>query len=174
MRAIGKTINFGVIYGMSAFRLARDMRIARAEAELFIETYFARYSGVREFIDRTIREAEKRGYVETMSGRRRPVPRIMSSNRTEKRAEERIAFNTSIQGSAADIIKRAMIDIFAALGGMRSRLILQIHDELLLEVAMGEREEVRRMVRSAMEGAAELSVPLSVQLDEGRNWGSLH
>jgi len=102
------------------------------------------------------------------------VPRIKSRNRTEKRAEERIAVNTSIQGSAADIIKRAMIDIFATLGEMRSRLILQIHDELLLEVALDEREEVRRMVRSAMEGAAELSVPLSVQLDEGRNWGSLH
>jgi DNA polymerase-1 len=157
MRAIGKTINFGVIYGMSAFRLARDMRIPRAEAELFINTYFERYSGVRGFIDRTIREAENRGYVETLSGRQRTVPRIGSSNRTEKRAEERIAVNTSIQGSAADIIKRAMIDIFAALKGMRSRLILQIHDELLLEVALDERDEVRRLVRTAMEGAADLT-----------------
>jgi DNA polymerase-1 len=174
MRAIGKTINFGVIYGMSAFRLARDLRIARSEAELFIETYFKRYSGVRSFIDRIIEEAEERGYVQTLFGRQRPVPRIGSSNRTEKRAEERIAVNTSIQGSAADIIKKAMIDIHAALVDLRSRLVLQIHDELLLEVALEEREQVGRLVKTSMERAADLSIPVKVRLDEGENWGTLH
>jgi DNA polymerase-1 len=174
MRRIGKTINFGVIYGMSGFRLARDLKIPRGDANNFIETYFQRYRGVNDFIKRTIQKAEERGYVETIEGRRRYLPRINSRNNTEKKAEERIAVNTPIQGSAADIIKRAMIGISEKLKGLKSRLILQIHDELILEVAEDELETVRKLVKSTMETATPLKVPLRVQLDEGRSWGSLH
>jgi DNA polymerase-1 len=174
MRRIGKTVNFGVIYGMSAFRMSRDLKIPRKDADTFIETYFQRYHGVDEFIKRTISEAEKSGYVQTLEGRRRYLPRINSRNKTEKRAEERIAVNTPIQGSAADIIKRAMIQISEKLKGLKSRLILQIHDELLLEVADEELKTVKELVKTTMETAMPLKLPLNVQLDEGTSWGALH
>jgi DNA polymerase-1 len=174
MRRIGKTINFGVIYGMSAFRMSRDLKIPRKDAETFIQTYFQRYSGVDAFIKRTIKEAEESGYVQTMDRRRRYLPRINSRNKTEKRAEERIAVNTPIQGSAADIIKRAMIQISEKLQGLKSRLILQIHDELLFEVADEELEKAKELVKHTMETAMPMKLPLRVQLDEGSSWGSLH
>ncbi len=174
MRRIGKTINFGVIYGMSAFRMSRDLKIPKKDADTFIETYFQRYHGVDDFIKRTIREAEELGYVQTLGGRRRYLPRINSRNKTEKRAEERIAVNTSIQGSAADIIKWAMIQISEKLKGLKSRLILQIHDELLFEVAEEELKSVEKLVKTTMETAMPLKLPLRVQLDKGSSWGSLH
>ncbi len=174
MRRIGKTVNFGVIYGMSAFRMSRDLKIPRKDAETFIQTYFQRYSGVDAFIKRTIKEAEESGYVQTMDGRRRYLPRINSRNKTEKRAEERIAVNTPIQGSAADIIKRAMIQIAEKLKGLKSRLLLQIHDELLFEVAEDEIETTKELVKETMETAMPLKLPLRVQLDEGSSWGALH
>ncbi len=175
-RRIGKTINFGVIYGMSAFRLARDMRIPRRDADEFIQRYFERYAGVDRFIKQTIRQAEQKGYVETIMGRRRPLSRINSRNRTEKMAAERVAVNSPIQGSAADIVKQAMIEVTRALAEKRmaSRLLLQVHDELIFEVPDRELEQVQELVREEMEGAVQLSVPLRVSLEVGPTWGDIH
>jgi DNA polymerase-1 len=175
-RRVGKTINFGVIYGMSAFRLARDMRIPRRDADEFIQRYFQRYAGVERFIKQTIRQAEQRGYVETIMGRRRPVSRINSRNRTEKMAAERVAVNSPIQGSAADIVKRAMIEVTRALADRRmgSRLLLQVHDELIFEVPDGELDRARELVKEKMEKAVQLSVPLRVSLEVGPTWGDIH
>jgi DNA polymerase-1 len=175
-RRIGKTINFGVVYGMSAFRLARDMRIPRTHADAFIRRYFERYAGVDRFIKQTIRRAEERGYVETIIGRRRPVSRINSRNRTEKMAAERVAVNSPIQGSAADIVKQAMIDVTRALTEKRmsTRLLLQVHDELIFEVPDGELPQAEELIREKMERAVELSVPLRVSLDVGPTWGDIH
>jgi DNA polymerase-1 len=175
-RRVGKTINFGVIYGMSAFRLARDMRISRRDADEFIRRYFQRYAGVDRFIKQTISRAEQQGYVETIMGRRRPVSRINSRNRTEKMAAERVAVNSPIQGSAADIVKRAMIEVTRALADnrMESRLLLQVHDELIFEVPDGELDKVRELVKDKMERAVQLSVPLRVSLEVGPTWGDIH
>ncbi len=175
-RRIGKTVNFGVIYGMSAFRLARDMRIPRRDADEFIRRYFQRYAGVERFIKQTIRQAEQQGYVETIMGRRRPVGRINSRNRTEKMAAERVAVNSPIQGSAADIVKQAMIDVTRALAQKRmtTRLLLQVHDELIFEVPDSELEQARELVKEKMERAVELSVALRVSLEVGPTWGDIH
>jgi DNA polymerase-1 len=175
-RRIGKTINFGVIYGMSAFRLARDLRIPRSEAARFIEAYFRTYSGVDAFIRKTVQEAERQGYVETFTGRRRYVSAIASRNRTEKRAAERVAVNSPIQGSAADIVKRAMIDVAAALhrSGLEARILLQVHDELILEVPEQEIKRVERLVRTTMERAVTFDVPLRVSIEVGESWGAIH
>ena len=175
-RRVGKTVNFGVIYGMSAFRLARDMRIPRRDAEQFIRRYFERYAGVDRFIKQTIRQAEQRGYVETIMGRRRPISRINSRNRTEKLAAERVAVNSPVQGSAADIVKQAMIQVTRALAeeGMASRLLLQVHDELIFEVPDGELDRSRELIREKMETAVELTVPLRVSLEVGPTWGDIH
>ena len=175
-RRVGKTINFGVVYGMSAFRLARDMRISRRDADEFIRRYFQRYAGVDRFIKQTIRKAERQGYVETIMGRRRPVSRINSRNRTEKMAAERVAVNSPIQGSAADIVKRAMIEVTRALADkrMESRLLLQVHDELIFEVPDGELDQARELVKEKMEKAVQLSVPLRVSLEVGPTWGDIH
>jgi DNA polymerase-1 len=152
------------------------MRIPRAAAEEFIRRYFQRYAGVDRFIKQTIAQAEERGFVETIMGRRRPLARINSRNRTEKMAAERVAVNSPIQGSAADIVKQAMIRISRALReqSMRSRLLLQVHDELIFEVPDDELDQARRLVRREMEQAFELSVPLRVSLDVGPTWGDIH
>jgi DNA polymerase-1 len=175
-RRIGKTINFGVIYGMSAFRLARDMRIPRRDAESFISTYFQRYAGVDRFLKATIRQAEVNGYVQTLMGRRRPVPAIGSRNRTERMAAERVAVNSPIQGSAADIVKKAMIDVAGLLSarGLATRLLLQVHDELIFEAPQAEAARAADLIRGAMEGAVPLEVPLRVSVETGRSWGELH
>ncbi|MBN2553579.1 MAG: DNA polymerase I [Spirochaetales bacterium] len=175
-RRIGKTINFGVIYGMSAFRLARDLRIPRRDAEQFIQRYFERYAGVDRFIRETVARAEKQGYVETIMGRRRPIAGINSRNRTEKMAAERVAMNSPIQGSAADIVKLAMIEVARALAEKRmaSRLLLQVHDELIFEVPSAEIEQAQALVKQKMEEAVELSVPLRVSLEAGPTWGDIH
>jgi DNA polymerase-1 len=175
-RRIGKTINFGIIYGMSAFRLARDLRIGRAEADAFIRRYFERSAGVDRFIRQTVRQAEERGYVETLMGRRRRVAQIQSRNRTVKMAAERIAVNSPIQGSAADIVKQAMIDVDRALRreGLSTRLLLQVHDELVFEVPEGELAQAEGLIRATMERAAALKVPLRVTVEHGRTWGELH
>ena len=174
MRRIGKTINFGVVYGMTAFRLARDLKISRSEAETFIKTYFEKYAGVDRFIKKVIQGAEEKGFVETICGRRRYLPRINSRNRVEKNAEDRIAVNTPIQGSAADIIKNAMIGIHNRLKECRSRLILQVHDELILEVVDEELDEVKSIVKETMEKAASLRIPLKVNIEHGSDWGQFH
>jgi len=172
-RRIAKTINFGVMYGMSAFRLSNQLKIGRREAAAFIETYFNTYSGVKNFIDNLITQTEASGFVTTIFGRRRGIPTINSANRTEKAAAERVAVNTPIQGSAADLVKKAMLDVDAALGKSRlgAKMLLQVHDELILECPRGEAEETVALVRAAMENAVPLSVPLRVSVETGERWG---
>ncbi len=175
-RRIAKSINFGVMYGMSAFRLAREIGISRGEAQNFIDAYFKTYSGIRSFIDRTVREAEKSLFVSTMKGRRRPIPAINSSNKNEKGGAERVAVNTPIQGSAADIVKQAMIRISSELDerGLGSKLLLQVHDELIFEAPEDEVTTLCDLLNEIMPGAIELSVPLRVNIENGSSWGEMH
>jgi DNA polymerase-1 len=175
-RRIAKTINFGVIYGMSAFRLANEMGIPRGEAQAFIDAYFKTYAGVLDFIGRAVAEAERTGYSTTILGRRRPIAAINSRNKTEKQAAERVAVNTPIQGSAADIVKLAMIRVDAALRkeSPDSRLLLQVHDELIVEAPEREAAGVAALVKREMEAAIELSLPLRASVETARRWGEMH
>ena len=176
MRRTAKTINFGVIYGMSAFRLAGELGISRTTAKNFIDSYFATYSGVQEFINTTIEQAEKEGFVETISGRRRYIKAINSANKTEKAAAERIAINTPIQGSAADIVKQAMIKVHSELSQKfpEAKLLLQVHDELIAECPENQAEEVANLIKTTMESVISLSVPLKVSVETGKRWGEFH
>ena len=176
MRRQAKTINFGIIYGLSAFGLARDLNVDMKIAKAFIDGYFQRYKGVKAFIDRTMDEARKNGYVETIMGRRRYIPEINSKNNTARKFAERTAVNTPVQGSAADMIKKAMIRIQEALDsqGLKSRMILQVHDELLFEVPEDERERVEAVVIGEMEGVVPLKVPLKVDAGVGKTWADAH
>jgi len=175
-RRMAKTINFGVIYGMSAFRLANELNISRTEAQNFISAYFNTYSGVRQFIENTIKKTEQTGYVTTISGRRRYIPTINSHNKTEKSAAERIAVNTPIQGSAADIVKMAMLNLDKRLTEEKSkaRLLLQVHDELILECPKSDAEKTSILIKTEMEQAAALSIPLRVSVETGSRWGDFH
>ncbi len=172
MRAQAKTINFATIYGQGDFSLARQLGISREEARRFIEQYFERFSGVRAFLDEQIAMAKERGYVETLSGRRRYVPELRSKNWNIRSFGERVAQNTPIQGTAADMIKKAMIDIHAALEevGGGAMMLLQVHDELVLEVPPEELAAVRDLVVTHMEGAMTLDVPLVVDTGVGESW----
>ncbi len=178
MRRTAKTINFGVIYGMSAFRLARDLGISRTQASQFIENYFAQYSSVDSFIKETIRKAEENGYVETLFGRRRPIMNINSRNKLEKSAAERIAVNTPVQGSAADIVKTAMLKVSEELARTASpaRLLLQVHDELIFECPDDKAtiDATIALIKDKMENAVKLNVPLRVSIEYGKNWGEFH
>ncbi len=171
-RRRAKIINFSIIYGTSAFSLARELGTSTAEAQKFIDRYFAELPKVREFLDRTVEEARERGYSETIFGRRRQVPELRAPDRALQQAGRRIALNNPVQGSAADIIKLAMLRADRALtaGRLRTRMTLQVHDELVFEVPEGEQAAVGPLVREAMEGAAELAVPLTVNLGFGPNW----
>ncbi|MDR2534885.1 MAG: DNA polymerase I [Treponema sp.] len=175
-RRIAKIINFGVMYGMSAFRLANELGISRTDAASFIEAYFKTYSGVRDFIKDLIQKTEKLGYVSTLLGRRRYIPTINSQNKTEKAAAERVAVNTPIQGSAADIVKTAMLRLDKALAADQSsaRLLLQVHDELILEVPEPEASGAAALVQREMEQAVSLKVPLRVSVETGKRWGDFH
>ena len=178
MRRTAKTINFGVIYGMSAFRLARDLGISRPQASQFIENYFAQYSSVDAFIKDTIKKAEENGWVETLFGRRRPIMNINSRNKLEKAAAERIAVNTPVQGSAADIVKTAMLAVSDALKTSDSpaRLLLQVHDELIFECPDDKAtiDTTIALIKDKMENAVKLNVPLRVSIEYGKNWGEFH
>lgn len=171
-RRNAKAVNFGIVYGISSFGLSQDLSISRKEAQEYIEKYFATYPKVKEFLDHLVEEAKQRGYIETIFGRRRPVPELSSSNFMQRSFGERIAMNSPIQGSAADIIKIAMIRVWEALrsAGLRSRLILQVHDELLIETALEEVAQVREILESNMKAAADLAVALSVDLHTGDTW----
>ena len=175
-RRIAKTINFGVMYGMSSFRLSRELGIPGKEAASFIDTYFRTYSGIKGFIDRTVASAEQTGYVETILGRRRYLANISNRNKTVKQASERIAVNTPIQGSGSDIIKRAMLDLAQAIDeqGLTSKLLLQVHDELILECPDGEVAQMKGLLTKVMANAVELSVPLRVSVESGSSWGVMH
>ncbi len=175
-RRIAKTINFGVMYGMSAYRLSRELSLPMKEASGFIEAYFERYAGIKDFMKETVAEAEQTGRVRTLLGRERSIYGITSRNKTEKSGAERIAVNTVIQGSAADIVKTAMIKTVLRLQseGSAARMILQVHDELIFEVPRPELAAVQAMVQEEMESAALLSVPLKVSIESGASWGEFH
>ena len=175
-RRLAKTINFGLIYGMSAFGLARQLGIDRAAAQSYVERYFQRYPGVRRFMDETRRQAREQGYVETVFGRRLYLPDIRSGNAQTRQYAERSAINAPMQGTAADIIKRAMISVDAWCTGHedQAHLIMQVHDELVLEVAQEHVTAVTEMVRSRMTEAAALHVPLRVEIGTGANWDEAH
>lgn len=172
MRRLAKVINFGIAYGMSAFGLAKELGLDLAQARAFIERYFQRYPGVKRYMEEKVAEAREKGYVTTLLGRRRPIPGLRAREKSVREFAERTAINTPIQGSGADLIKLAMlaIDRRLAQGGYAARLILQVHDELLLEVPEEEMEEVRELVRKEMEEVYPLSVPLKVNLATGKNW----
>ncbi len=175
-RRVAKTINFGIMYGMSSFRLSNELSISRTQAKDFIDRYFDRYKGVRKFVDDTVKSAEENGYVKTAGGHVRVVQGINSRNKNEKQAASRVAVNTVIQGTAAEIMKKAMISIAAELEkrNLKSRMLLQIHDELIFEVPPEEEEELYALVREKMESAVKLSVPLKAGIEFGSRWGDMH
>lgn len=172
LRRKAKAVNFGIVYGISDFGLSRDLNVTRKEAKQYIDNYFKKCVGVKKFIDDIVARAHEEGYVTTRFGRRRDLPEINSSNFMRRSFAERTAMNTPIQGTAADIIKKAMIEVDDALrkGGFVSRVLLQVHDELVLEVVKEELDAVTELVRTLMEGAVELTVPLTVDVNYGENW----
>ncbi len=171
-RRNAKAVNFGIVYGISSFGLSQDLSISRKEASEYIEQYFETYPKVKEFLDGLVSDAKKNGYITTMFGRRRPVPELSSSNFMQRSFGERVAMNSPIQGTAADIIKIAMIRVWRALRdqGLKSKLILQVHDELVIETLREEEEQVRRLLEENMKAAALLAVTLEVDLHTGDNW----
>jgi DNA polymerase-1 len=172
MRSKIKAMSYGLAYGLSAFGLSRQLNIAVSEASGLMEDYFNRFGGVRDYLQGIVAQARRTGYTETILGRRRYLPDLTSDNRQRREMAERMALNAPIQGSAADLIKVAMLAADRALreSGLGSRMLLQVHDELVFEVAPGEREELERLVRGAMGGAADLSVPLEVSVGVGTSW----
>jgi DNA polymerase-1 len=175
-RRAAKAINFGLMYGMSAFGLSRQLSIGRAEAQAYMDTYFMRYPGVQSFMEETRRKAGEQGYVETLFGRRLYLPDIKASNSQRRQAAERAAINAPMQGTAADIIKRAMIEVDAWLqqNQPEASLLMQVHDELVFEVRQDQLETLHKAVVKRMEGAAELDVPLVVDTGHGPNWDTAH
>lgn len=171
-RRNAKAVNFGIVYGISAFGLSRDLSISKKEAAQYIDQYFATYPGVKTYLDACVELAKKEGFSETLYKRRRPIPELASSNFMTRSFGERVAMNAPIQGTAADIIKIAMIKVYEGLNeaGLKTRLILQIHDELLLEVPEEEVEQARQILQTAMESAADLAVKLEIDLHTGKNW----
>ncbi len=171
-RSNAKAVNFGIIYGISSFGLGQDLNISRKEAEQFIQKYFQTYPKIKNYLDGLVAEAKEKGYSTTLFGRRRPIPELTSSNFMQRSFGERVAMNSPIQGTAADIIKIAMNRVNQRLkeNNMRSRLILQVHDELLVEAHKDEIEEVKRIMITEMLGAANLDVPLETEVKTGNNW----
>lgn len=175
-RRNAKAVNFGIVYGISSFGLSQDLSITRKEAEGYIASYFETYPGIKTFLGRLVSDAKEKGYAETMFGRRRPVPELASSNFMQRSFGERIAMNSPIQGTAADIIKIAMIRVKQRLDReqLKSKLILQVHDELLIEAAADEEEYVKTLLAEEMRHAADLAVTLEVDVQSGRNWFEAH
>ena len=175
-RSRAKTVNFGIIYGISVFGLAERMNVSRAEAKELIENYFATYSGVKRYMDESILVAREKGYIETILHRKRYLPDINSHNSVVRGYAERNAINAPIQGSAADIIKIAMIEIYRRLRaeGLRSTMMLQVHDELNFSVYPDEKERVQHLVVEAMESAYKMQVPLRADFGWGTNWLEAH
>lgn len=172
MRSRAKAVNFGIVYGISDFGLAKQLDVGRKEAAGYIKSYFARYTGVKKYMEDIVAKAREQGYVSTLMGRRRYLPDIRHSNFNLRSFAERTAINTPIQGTAADIMKKAMIDVERALeqAGCKSRILLQVHDELVLEVTEDERERVAELVRATMQAAASLEIPLLADVNFGKNW----
>ena len=176
MRRAAKAVNFGIVYGISAFSLSEDIHVTVAQAKEYMEKYFAHYSGVRAYMDRVVTEGREHGYVSTMYGRRRWLPELKSSNFNTRSFGERVALNMPIQGTAADIIKLAMLRVDKALRAekLQARLVLQVHDELIVECPEAEAETVRALLTREMEGAAALAVPLTADAKIGRTWADAH
>jgi DNA polymerase-1 len=172
MRSRAKAVNFGIVYGISDFSLSKDLKISKSEAKTYMDTYFDRYPGVRHYMDSIIEEAQKNGYVTTVLNRRRYIPEVNASNKIMKALGERLAMNAPIQGSAADIIKLAMVNVYNKLkeGNFKSTLILQVHDELILNVYKDEEEKIRALVKREMEEVMDLSVPMEVDISVGSTW----
>ena len=171
-RRNAKAVNFGIVYGISAFGLSQDLSIPVYEAKDYMEKYFETYPGVRIYQDKAIREAKEKGYSLTMYGRKRPIPELKASNFNLRQFGERVAMNAPIQGSAADIMKVAMINVFFALKreGLKSRLILQIHDELVIEAAEDEVEAVKALLTREMENAVSMRVNMEAECNIGSDW----
>jgi DNA polymerase-1 len=176
MRRVAKTVNFGVVYGISPFGLAEALNISKEEARRYIDSYFERHKGVKDYIERTLKEAHELGYVRTIFGRKRPIPELKSKTFSTRQLGERLAINSPIQGTAADIIKIAMIKIGQEIKdkGLRARMILQVHDELVFEVAEGEAEKMKDIISERMESVVNLTVPLKVESGIGKNWAEAH
>ena len=172
LRSKAKAVNFGIVYGISEFGLAEQIDIKRNEAKQYIEQYLETYHGIKEFMADVVESAKRKGYVETIFSRRRYIPELSSNNYMVRKFGDRAAMNTPIQGTAADIMKIAMIKVYNELKnrGLKSRIVLQIHDELLLEVPMEEKDEVAKLLKDCMENAVSLKVPLNVEVEEGKNW----
>jgi DNA polymerase-1 len=175
-RRSAKTANFGIIYGISAFGLAQRLDIPNSEAKELITNYFTSYPGVKIYMDEAIAKAAKEGYVETMFGRRRILRDITSSNRTVRGLAERNAINAPIQGSAADIMKLAMVQISRRFKqeGIGSKMIMQVHDEVVIDTRLDELERVKRIVKESMEGVATLQIPLIAEVNSGKSWLDAH
>jgi DNA polymerase-1 len=175
MRRFAKTVNFGVIYGMSGYGLEQATELSRQESQKFIATYFDRYPGVKAYLEATREHARSRGYVETILGRRRYIPDINASNRQVREAAERMAINMPVQGTSADIIKVAMLHVRREMDArkMKSKLLLQVHDELIFEVPQSELIFMSEMAPRLMAEAIKLEVPLKVDLKYGANWGEM-
>ena len=171
-RRNAKAVNFGIVYGISSFGLSQDLSISKKEAAEYIEQYFETYPDVKKFLDKTVEKAKQNGYVTTLYGRRRPIPELSSGNFMQRSFGERVAMNSPIQGTAADIMKLAMIHVWERLHkeNLKSRLILQVHDELLIETLAEEEELVCQILTEEMQHAAELSVTLEIDLHTGENW----
>jgi DNA polymerase-1 len=172
MRRSAKTVNFGIVYGQTPFGLAQQLSIGRKEAEMYIARYFERYSGVLEFKEKVIAEVRQTGVAKTLLGRRRPIPDMQSRNPSARSFAERTAFNTPLQGTAADLIKLAMIRIARLLEErkMQSRMLLQVHDELVFEAPAAEKDDLQELIKTQMESVYQLSVPLGVDTGSGPNW----
>jgi DNA polymerase-1 len=174
-RRFAKTVNFGVIYGMSDYGLEQATEFSREEAGKFIRSYFEKYPGVRKYLDETKEKARRDGYVETLLGRRRYIPDINASNRQVREAAERMASNMPVQGTSADIIKVAMINLYRDMKKrkLQSKMLLQVHDELVFEVPNDEMNVLREIVPDIMDAAVRLDVPLKVDTKVGKNWGEM-
>lgn len=175
-RRNAKAVNFGLVYGISSFGLSQDLSITRKQAAEYIEQYFVTYPGVRKFLDNAVADAKKRGYSVTLYGRRRPIPELKSSNYMTRSFGERVAMNAPIQGTAADIMKIAMVHVEQRFlkEGLKSRIVLQVHDELLVETDAAETAQVRQILSEEMQGAAQLKVPLAVGMEQGKDWFEAH
>ena len=171
-RRNAKAVNFGIVYGISSFGLSQDLSITRKEAAEYIEKYFETYPSIKVFLDRMVDEGKEKGYVSTMFGRRRPIPELKSGNFMQRSFGERVAMNSPIQGTAADIIKIAMNRVYERMlrEGLQSRLVLQVHDELLIETKKDEVEAVSRILEEEMKGAARLAVELEIDMHQGESW----
>jgi DNA polymerase-1 len=176
MRRRAKTVNFGIVYGISPYGLSKELGITPQEAKLYINTYFAKHKGVKNYIDTQIKKAFETGYVSTILNRRRAIPELKSPNKNTRQLGERLAINTPVQGSAADIIKISMLNIWRRLKkeNLRTKMILQVHDELLFEVPEEEKDEVEALIKEEMESAMDLLVPLKVEIGFGKNWAEIH